>query len=167
MHPLGLGQQILTKARRGYTKHLTESHIEELVTHGLLLANEIGIRWKHLDNYVLLKTEEPVLNRATQPQFERIDARVFRRAKRMQAGASEDTDTIGESPATPLLELDAPPLDVGEKNARLCAKSTCILSGEDEQGGRVLDVEDNEGKTTMRMKNVREVRKWKRGSRMY
>lgn len=167
MHPLGLGQQILTKARRGYTKHLTESHIEELVTHGLLLANKIGIRWKHLDNYVLLKTEEPVLNRATQPQFEKIDAHVFRRAKRMQAGASEDTDTIGESPATPLLELDAPPLAVGEKNARLCAKSTCILSREDEQGERVLDVKDNEGKTTMRMKNVGELRKWKRGSRMY
>ena len=159
MHPLGLGQQILTKARCGYTKHLTESHIEELVTHGLLLANEIGIRWKHLDNYVLLKTEEPVLNRATQPQFERIDARVFRRAKRMQAGASEDTDTIGESPATPLLELDAPPLDVGERKVRLCAKSTYLLSETEKQMERLEDVTDNEGKTVVGFKDVRKVRK--------
>ena len=129
--------------------------------------NEIGIRWKHLDQYVLLKTEETVLDRASRPQFERIDAHVLRRAKCMQAGASEDTDTISESPATPLVELDAAPLDVGEKKVRLCAKSTCILSGEDEQRERVEDVEDNEGKTAMRMRNVREVPKWKRVSRMY
>ena len=100
-----------------------------------------------------------MLNRATRSQFERIDARVFCRAKRMQAGASEGTDTICESPATPLLELDEPPLDLGEKKVRLCAKSTCILSGEDEQRERVEDVKDNKGKIATRMKNVREVQK--------
>jgi hypothetical protein len=151
------------EAHRGYTGHLTEPLIEELVTHGLLLANEIGIRWKHLGQYVLLKTEEPVLDRATRPQFERIDAHVLRRAKCMQAGASEDTDTIGESPATPLVELNAPPLDVGEKKVRLCAKSTCILSGAEEHRERVEDVQDNEGKTATRK---RDMRKWKRRSRI-
>jgi hypothetical protein len=81
----------------------------------------------------------------------------------MQAGASEDTDTIGESPATPLVELNAPPLDVGEKKVRLCAKSTCILSGAEEHRERVEDVQDNEGKTATRK---RDMRKWKRRSRI-
>jgi hypothetical protein len=151
------------EAHRGYTRHLTEPLIEELVTRGLLLANEIGIRWKHLDQYVLLKIEEPLLDRATRPQFERIDAHVLRRAKCMQAGASEDTDTIGEGPATPLVELNAPPLDVGEKKVRLGAKGTCILSGAEEHRERVEDVQDNEGKTATRK---RDTPKWKRTSKV-
>jgi hypothetical protein len=149
------------EAHRGYTRHLTEPLIEELVTHGLLLANEIGIRWKHLDQYVLLKTEEPVLDRATRPQFDRAGARIFRRPKNMQAEATKQASTISESLATPLVGLDAPPLDVGEKKVRLCAKSTYILSKGEEQMERVEDVTDNEGKTAMMLKDERKVRKWK------
>ena len=149
------------EAHRGYTKYLTEPLIEELVTHGLLLANEIGIRWTHLDQYILLKIEDPVLDRTPRPQFDRAGARIFRRPRSMQADATKEASTVSVSPATPLVELDAPPLDVGEKKVRLCVKSTYLLSKGEEQTEKMEDVTDNEGKTAMGLKDVRKLRKWK------
>lgn len=61
----------------------------------------------------------------------------------------------------PLVELRAPPLDVGEKKVRLYTNSTCLLSGREEQMERVENVTDNEGKTTMGLTDVRKVRKWR------
>ena len=131
------------------------------MTHGLLLAHKIGIRWKHLDQYILLKTEEPVLDRAPRPQFDRPGARIFCRPKSVQADATKEANTISESPATPLVELDAPPLDMGERKVRLCAKSTYLLSEREKQMKRLEDVTDNEGKTVVGFKDVRKVRKWR------
>jgi hypothetical protein len=102
-----------------------------------------------------------VLDRAARPHFDRAGARIFRRPKNMQADATKQASTISESLATPLVELDAPPLDVGEKKVRLCAKSTYLLSEGEEQMERVEDVTDNEGKTAMMLKDGRKVRKWK------
>ncbi|KAF2995678.1 hypothetical protein E8E13_002741 [Curvularia kusanoi] len=145
------------EARRGYIRHLTEPLIVELINHGLLVANETGIRWKHLDQYILLKVEGSVVDLANWPQLMDLDARM------RQANTSGEDDMGGDRPATPLVDPSLPPLK-GEKKVRLSAKSSCVSLNGNEQIERVEDVTDNEGKTATRMKDARKARKRKERS---
>jgi hypothetical protein len=46
-----------------------------------------------LDQYILLKIEEPVLDRAIRAQFDTAGVRIFRRPDSMQADATEEANT--------------------------------------------------------------------------
>lgn len=142
------------EAHCGYIEYLTEPLIAELITHGLLLANETGIRWKHLDQYILVKTEEPVFNRANRPRFEKLDAHAFRRARIGMPGLNGEPNGIEERSGTPIVELNSPPLGMGEKKVRLYSKRTCVCIDGDEAVAKEEDVEDNEGKTAGKAREV-------------
>ncbi|KAJ4343159.1 hypothetical protein N0V95_006732, partial [Ascochyta clinopodiicola] len=47
------------EARPGRLHHLTEPLITDLVNLGLLLASPTGIRWKHMDQHILLTIDTP------------------------------------------------------------------------------------------------------------
>ncbi|KAF3042896.1 hypothetical protein E8E12_005021 [Didymella heteroderae] len=150
------------EAHRGRTEYLSEALIQELVTHGLLLANETGIRWKHLDQYILVKAEdeEPVFNRANRPRFEKLDPRAFRRKRLGRPRMNGEWNSVDERPPTPIEELGSPLVSLGEKRVRLSSKKRCICIDEDEPVVTEEDVEDNEGKT------VREVARRRARSKM-
>ena len=77
---------------RGYLQYLTEPLIAELVTFGLMLVNEAAIRWKHLDQYVLVKIEETVYNRTNKPRLEKLDPPAYRRERTTQSGISGESN---------------------------------------------------------------------------
>lgn len=142
------------ETRRGYVEYLSEPLIAELVTRGLLLANDAGIRWTHLDQYVLVKTEEEVLGRANQPRYEKLDPRAFRRARITRPDMKGELSELGEKVATPIVELGSPLVGPGGKKVRLCSKKVCVCF---DGGGAVIkeeDVEDNEGKTVGKAREV-------------
>ncbi|KAF1933198.1 uncharacterized protein M421DRAFT_191579 [Didymella exigua CBS 183.55] len=143
------------EARRGYANHLTEALIEELVTHGLLLANETGIRWKHLDQYVLVKIEEPVFNRANRSRFERLDTRAFRRARIGRPGINGEPNEVDERPGPPIVEAGSPLVSPGEKKVRLCSKKAYVCIDGDQAVVKEEDIEDNEGKTVGKARKLR------------
>lgn len=121
------------EACRGYIEYLTGDLIAGLVTHGLLLANDVGIRWKYMDQYILVKTEEPASNRAHRPRFEELDAPAFRHARIGRPGLHAEYTGLEERPGTPIVELGSPPLGMGEKRVRLCSKKTCVVVDREEQ----------------------------------
>lgn len=133
------------EVHRGYTEFLTESLISELITDGILLANEFGIRWKHLDQQILLRIENSESDRANRPRLEQLDAPAFRRAIIGRAGTDAENGDDDESPGTPIVEADGS-LSIAEKKVRLGAKSINILPG---GSALVENVEDNEGKTVL------------------
>lgn len=135
------------EARRGYTAKLTEPLIADLITQGLLLANEVGIRWKHMDQYILLRTEKPPYRDVDQSRIERLDTPAFRRAALRRFCVDEGSYRVDEGPGTPIVEIDDPMPNVGVKKVRLSAKSSCLVLRGEEQTQRIEDVKDNEGKT--------------------
>ncbi|KAJ4372760.1 hypothetical protein N0V86_008126 [Didymella sp. IMI 355093] len=141
------------EARRGYEEYLTEALIVQLVTHGLLLANETGIRWKHLDQYILGKHEEDkeMFDCVDRPRFEKLDPRAFRRKRIGRPGLNGESNGVHERPPTPIEELGSPLVSLGEKKVRLCAKKRCIRIDENEPMIKEEDIEDNEGKTVGRV----------------
>lgn len=149
------------EARRGYLEHLSEPLIAELVTHGLLIASDIGIRWKHLDQYILVKTDEPSFDRANRPRLNNLDLAAFQSAKIRCLGLVEELNGMQEERSgTPIVELGSPPLGVGEKRVRLYPKRKCVLINGDEIVVKVEDLEDNEGKTAMsRAREAEKVKK--------
>lgn len=143
------------EARRGYVEYLTEPLIEELVTHGILLANHAGIRWGHLDQYILVKSEEEdVFDRTNRPRFEKLDPRAFRRRRIGRPGINGEWNGIAERPPTPIEELGSPLVSPGEKKVRLCAKKKCVRIDEEKPTVDEEDVEDNEGKTVGKARRI-------------
>lgn len=143
---------VYREARRGYTTYLTEGLIEVLVTNGLMLANDIGIRWKHLDQYILVKNEEEeVFNRSNVPHFEKLDLRAFRRKRIERPGKNGEWNG---GPPTPITELGSPLASPGKKKVRLCAKKKCVRIDEEEATVNQEIVEDNEWKTASKLREV-------------
>lgn len=138
-------------------EYLSEPLIAELVTLGLMLVSDAGIRWKHLDQYVLVTaesegydsvtTEQEVYNRINRPRLQKLDPRAYRRERTTRPGINSDSIGMEEKPATPIIELESPPLAVGEKRVRLHPKRTCALISEKVTIVQIEDLEDNEGKS--------------------
>ena len=144
------------EARRGYIEYLSKPLIAELVTLGLMQANDAGIRWKHLDQYVLVTaesegcdsvtTEQEVYNRTNRPRLEKLDPRAYRRERTTRPSINSEPNNMEEKPATPIIELESASLAVGEKRVRLHPKRTCAFIGEKVTVVQIEDLEDNEGK---------------------
>lgn len=136
------------EARRGYLQYLSEPLIAELVTLSLLLVNKVGIRWKHMDQYILIKNEESVFNRSNRPRLEKLDAPAYRHKRITQPNINDEPNGMEEKrPGTPIIDVDSSQLVVGGKRVRLCSKKTCVHIGEKVTVVEVEDLEDNEGKT--------------------
>lgn len=151
------------EARRGCVQYLTEPLIAALVTHGLLLVNDAGIRWKHLDQYILVKIEDEgeveFYNRKHRPRFEKLDARAFRRERIGRPGLNGEWNGFEGKPPTPIEQLDEPLVGPGEKRVRICAKKRCVGIDEAIPVIEEEDVEENEGKTVGKARRVAKSRK--------
>jgi hypothetical protein len=122
-----------------------------------------------MDQYILVKNEEPVFNRSNRPRLEKLDAPAYRRKSVSRPNINDESSgTEEERPGTPIIDVDSSQLVVGGKRVRLYPKRTCVYIGEMVTVVEVEDLEDNEGKTadTHRRMGAEKVKKHKVRSRI-
>jgi hypothetical protein len=140
------------EARHNVLASLFEPLIAELVTHGLLLANDMGIRWAHGDSYILFSTPEPHDPESGRSRIEKCDVRAYRMAvlRRASITEMEEEGDRDERPGTPIVGRGEGRVEGGEKRVRLDAERRCVWidKEEEERGEGVVEMQevvDNEG----------------------
>lgn len=132
------------EAKRGRLAFLTESLVVQLVTDGILLANDFGIRWAHLDQYILHRLDDA----PRQPRLQKLDLSALRRTVIRRPGLHDEPNGVEDDrPGIPIIELDNDPYTGMGKRVRLFAKKICVSTNEEETVVRVEDLDDNEGKS--------------------
>ncbi|XPS92721.1 hypothetical protein M3J09_002103 [Ascochyta lentis] len=157
------------EARPGRLNLLSEPLITDLVNIGLLIANDTGIRWRHMDQHILLVAEDTNSRHGRRVRLARSDPAAFRRARVSRSNLDGEHNTVGleDITGTPIVRVETPPLEGGEKRVRLWTKRTCVLIDGAEVVVRHEEVVDNEGKSAkIRAREAEDARKERARSQM-